>query len=1189
MRFKNNQELPLMSSVIAIVKSVVGQVFAVSAEGARRLLVEGDHIFQDDQVLTGPAGMITLEMNDGRMLDLGRDTQWSEQTGSEYTQDVAANEQSVADLQQAIAAGADPTQAFEPTAAGPTTTGTGAGNAGGGHSFVVLDATAGSVDPTIGYNTTTNDFAIAADDAFIGEVQPEQDVIAPVVSIALDPITSDDVINRAEADSDTITLTGTVGGDVRVGDTITLNIGGVPYSGNVVQLGNGSLGFSIDVSGANLAANSNVTATVTSVDGVGNVGTATTDRPYTVDLAAEASITLDPITDDSVLNNAELSGDTLTLTGTVGGDAQVGDTVTLTIGSATYTGDVIARDDGSLGFAIDVPTGDLRDNASVNASITVTDAAGNTASANDDQPYSIDTQAEASIVLDPITDDSVLNNAELSGDTLTLTGTVGGDAQVGDTVTLTIGSATYTGDVIARDDGSLGFAIDVPTGDLRDNASVNASITVTDAAGNTASANDTENYSVDTDAPTLIVDIAEPNLAVGETTTVTFTFSETPVGFTASDISSPNGTLSNLTQDPTNPALWTATFTPDANFTGTVTVSVPDGTYTDTAGNAGTGGSDTVAVDTDAPTLTVDIAEPNLAVGETTTVTFTFSETPVGFTASDISSPNGTLSNLTQDPTNPALWTATFTPDANFTGTVTVSVPDGTYTDTAGNAGTGGSDTVAVDTDAPTAPTVTIVDDNNPDDGQLTTGEIGTDGVQVSVQVSNAELVAGGSVTLEITNGTTSSTVNLSLDNGTPLFTDAQGNPLSGFSYDNGTITFTESAPPLGSSLTVEAIQTDLAGNESAPGSDTAIVVNTPPDALDDISGTPYTVTLGDRNLSSSGTGYDYENNRWNQVDSKGNPTSIVALNADGSTGSLYQGGWDGNANAIGVDGTTRPGSLVAPQTEFDPTTGKSEAIVLNFSGNLDSAQFTVAHLIGDENGGEVGRWVAMYNGAEVASGTFQLDASNTTGYSTFGIDTGGKVFDSIRFESLDTAAGGGDGSDYFLAGFSGSGSAALNSPYTLDENGTLAIANGSTSLLANDSDADGDAIAVTAVNGQPLGGTITLASGALLTVNADGSFSYNPNGKFDALTAGQVGKDSFIYTISDGHGGTDTATATITIIGTNDAPLIAGDDTGAVVEDAAQPVLTDAGTLTIADADAGQSVFQTTGITASSGALGSL
>ncbi|SDX47681.1 type I secretion C-terminal target domain (VC_A0849 subclass) [Pseudomonas kuykendallii] len=1066
-----------MSSVIAIVKSVVGQVFAVSAEGASRLLVEGDRIFQDDQVLTGTSGMITLEMSDGRMLDLGRDTQWSQQTGSEYTEDVAATEQSVADLQQAIAAGADPTQAFEPTAAGPTAAGTGTGNAGGGHSFVVLDATAGSVQPTIGYPTSTDGFAIAADDTFIGETQLPQDLIPPTVSIALDPITSDDVINRGEANSGTITLTGTVAGDVRVGDAITLNIGGVVYNGNVIQLANGNLGFSIDVSSSNLAANNNVIATVTSSDEAGNVASATTDRPYTVDTEANLTVTLDDLNGATVAN-APLSG-----TSDVGG----GRTVTLVISdSDPSTPDItvtaVTNPDGSYSTTADLSS--LSDGPlTVNASVT--DAAGNPAQAVDDA--NLDTIANITVSLDDL-------NASNVGDApITGTSDVGG----GRTVTLVISdndpnTPDITVTATTNPDGSYSTNVDLSS--LSDGPlTVNAS--VTDAAGNPAQA--TDDAALDatpTDAPTIVI-----------------------------------------TSDVNNDAFLS---------------------------NGELGNSTTVAVTVGLPATAV--------AGDTLTVTDGVNSQDIILTADQIAA--GSVETTVPRPPEGAELVVT-----------------ATVTDAAGNVSAPATDSAVLDTTAPSAPTVVIVDDNNPDDGQLTVGEIGNDGVQVSVQVSNAELVAGGSVTLEITNGNTSSTVNLSLDNGTAQFTDAQGNPLSGFNYDNGTITFTENAPPLGGSLTVVATQTDLAGNQSAPGSDSAIVINTPPDAVDDISGTPYTVTLGDRNLSASGTGYDYGNNRWNQVDSKGNPTSIVALNADGSTGTLYQGGWDGNANAIGVDGTTRPGSQVAPQTEFDPTTGKSEAIVLNFSGNLNKAQFTVAHLIGDENGGEVGRWVAMYNGAEVASGTFQLDPTNTTGYATFGIDTGGKAFDSIRFESLDTAAGGGDGSDYFLAGFSGSGSAALNSPYTLSENGTLAIANGSTSLLANDSDADGDAIAVTAVNGQPLSGTITLASGALLTVNADGSFSYNPNGKFDALTAGQVGKDSFTYTISDGHGGTDTATATITIIGTNDAPLIAGNDTGAVVEDAANPVLTDAGTLTITDADAGQSVFQTTGITASNGALGSL
>ena len=44
---------------------------------------------------------------------------------------------------------------------------------------------------------------------------------------------------------------------------------------------------------------------------------------------------------------------------------------------------------------------------------------------------------------------------------------------------------------------------------------------------------------------------------------------------------------------------------------------------------------------------------------------------------------------------------------------------------------------------------------------------------------------------------------------------------------------------------------------------------------------------------------------------------------------------------------------------------------------------------------------------------------------------------------------------------------------------------------------------------------TITLASGALLSVNADGGLRYDPNGKFDGLTDFERAIDSFTYTIA--------------------------------------------------------------------------
>ncbi|MEB3902442.1 retention module-containing protein, partial [Pseudomonas putida] len=96
-----------MSSVVAIVKSIVGQVIAESPEGIRRVLVEGDRLFAGEQVLTGPGGAVTLELADGRLLDLGRDTQWSADTPdstADLSQATAQAAPSVEELQQAIAA-----------------------------------------------------------------------------------------------------------------------------------------------------------------------------------------------------------------------------------------------------------------------------------------------------------------------------------------------------------------------------------------------------------------------------------------------------------------------------------------------------------------------------------------------------------------------------------------------------------------------------------------------------------------------------------------------------------------------------------------------------------------------------------------------------------------------------------------------------------------------------------------------------------------------------------------------------------------------------------------------------------------------------------------------------------------------------------------------------------------------------
>ncbi|WP_042120994.1 retention module-containing protein, partial [Pseudomonas japonica] len=170
-----------MSSVVAIVKRVVGQVVAVSPEGIQRVLIEGDRLFTGDQVLTGLAGAVTLELADGRTIDLGRESQWSADTPTSTTDLEEATAQaapSVEELQQAIAAGADPTKDLEATAAGPQSEGSGA--PGGGHSVVMLDATAAVVAPTIGYETEGLNFGASLNSQFTGTTA--SDIFGPPIT-----------------------------------------------------------------------------------------------------------------------------------------------------------------------------------------------------------------------------------------------------------------------------------------------------------------------------------------------------------------------------------------------------------------------------------------------------------------------------------------------------------------------------------------------------------------------------------------------------------------------------------------------------------------------------------------------------------------------------------------------------------------------------------------------------------------------------------------------------------------------------------------------------------------------------------------------------------------------------------------------------------------------------------------------
>jgi VCBS repeat-containing protein len=192
-----------MAALIGVVSKVIGQVFAVASNGERRAVVEGDRLYAGETLDTGAAGAVAVHLTSGNELTLGRGSSLllSTQLLSDQPPSIVVHDQTpvggtqlteVQQIQEAIAAGADPTQTLEATAAGPggatVYTNTPAGDLGGGHSFVLLTETAGAVAPTVGFPTVGLDFPILDPDRPISDLLvADADGITPGVPPVITP------------------------------------------------------------------------------------------------------------------------------------------------------------------------------------------------------------------------------------------------------------------------------------------------------------------------------------------------------------------------------------------------------------------------------------------------------------------------------------------------------------------------------------------------------------------------------------------------------------------------------------------------------------------------------------------------------------------------------------------------------------------------------------------------------------------------------------------------------------------------------------------------------------------------------------------------------------------------------------------------------------------------------------------
>ncbi|MBF7073393.1 tandem-95 repeat protein [Glaciecola sp. MH2013] len=734
-------------------------------------------------------------------------------------------------------------------------------------------------------------------------------------------------------------------------------------------------------------------------------------------------------------------------------------------------------------------------------------------------------QTLAAVEDTPLTFDPLANGVDVDGDDLTISN-----------ISVTEGTITQ------NPDGSFTY-----TPDPDFSGFVVVTYTVDDGNGGTDDVTVTINV-----APTMDPPVANPDTAVtpeDSSITVNVVANDSdPDGDSVfvTEGSSPDGTVV------ADPATGEITFTPNPDFTGPATINY---SLSDGNGNQVTG------------VLTVDVTPVNddpvasnqtLAVEEDTTLTID----PL-INASDVDGDTLTITNLvassgtvTQNPDG----SLSFTPDPNFNGPVTI-----TYLVDDGNGGTtpvtvhvnvqavvdapvANPDEATTNEDTPvtinvlvndtdaenealtviqaTSPDGTITIDTNGDlvftpnpdfTGEATidyivqdsSGEVGISTATVTVvPVNDDPVVPGQSLS---TNEDTPLTINplvdaVDVDGDTLTVTDivaADGtvtvNPDGSFNFvpapdfeGNATITYNVDdgnggVVPVVITITVIAQNDDpVAQDDSASTNEDEQVVIDVLGNDDDVDGDTLTVT---NPTSSDGT---------------------VIVNADGELVFTPNPDFNGTASITytiedGNGGTDSATVVVTVVAVNDPPVAPGQSLSV-----AEDTPLLINPLLGAT---DVDGDTLVVSGVSASSGTVVLNSDGSISYTpapdfngpvtlTYLVDDGNGGVVPVTI-TIDVTAVNDD-------------PVAVNDAASTDEDSSVTI-----NVLINDSDVDGDSLTV--ITPSSPNGTVT--------VNADGNLVFTPNADFNGIA-------TITYTISDGNGGTDTASVEVTVVPINDAPV---------------------------------------------------
>ncbi|NWL79033.1 hypothetical protein DM872_19495, partial [Pseudomonas taiwanensis] len=1148
-----------MSSVIAIVKSIVGQVFAMSPEGFQRLLVEGDRLFKGDQLQTGLEGMVTLELTDGRTVDLGRDVQWSETDAVASVETQAAQPapqtpaDDVAQLQKAIEAGVDPTKELEATAAGPSAGGAGGGAAGGGHSFVMLDATGDRVDPIIGFTTGTAPLAseVLAED----DTTPTVDAAPadePDTGLPDETLPGPDVPNGAPqaqdaslaTDEDT-PVTGQLGATDPEGDPLTYSPGDGPRNGTVVIDPDGSYTYTPN---PNFNGTDNFTVIVE--DGKGGTDTIVVtigvnpvnDAPAAANDGPTAVTEDTPASGNVLTNDGDTDGDSLTVTQfSVGGTTySAGQTATL-----SGVGTLVINTNGSYTFTPapnyngPVPTATYTVSDG-----TTTDTAelsfGNVAPVNDASVLSPDSSTMAE---DSSATGNVLANDGDVDDALTVASFsvagINGSFNAGQTATINgIGSlvinanGTYTFTPEANWNG----AVPQITYITNTGSSSTLSISVTPVNDAPVAANDGP-VPVTEDTPATGNVLNNDSDVEADSLTVT----QFEVGGTTYSAGQ-TATLSGVGTLVIN-SDGSFTFTPAPNYNGpvpTATYAVTDGTATDT-GELSFGNvipvNDAPVASNDGPVLVTEdspasgnvLTNDNDADGDALTVTgFSFGGTNY------LAGQSGTVAGVGTLVIN-ANGSYTFTPALNYNGpvpTATYTVSDGTATDTGelsfGNvtpvddASALVADSNSVAEDNPAIGNV-LGNDSDVDNG-LTIASFSISGVTGTFTAGSSAVIAGvGTLTIAA--------------DGNYTFT-----PVQNWNGDVPQVTYTTNT---GSSSTLDITVTPVndasvlvADNNSVTEDNPAIgnVLGNDSDVDNTLTVTSFSVA-GLTGSFTAGSNAVIAGVGTLTIAADGNYTFTPAANWNGTVPQVTYITNTGSSSTLDITATPENDSPLAANdgpvlvTEDTPATGN----VLTNDSDVENDTLTVTDFT---FGGST--YLAGQSGTVAGVGTLVINANGSFTF-TPAPNYNGPVPTATYTVS--------DGNLTDTAELSfGNVSPVDDASVLIADTQTVTEDNPATgNVLTNDSDADNTltvtSFTVAGVTGNfSAGDTATIANVGTFTLGSNGDYTFTPAANWN----GSVPEVTYVTNTGS------NSTLTITVTPENDGPVASNDGPIPVTEDIA-------------------------------------